>query len=399
MNAVIGKYLKGANALWPLYFILAVLLCLRNYLLPHDTFDGGYTHYNNFVIFKQSFFHLIQGKNLYVHYPTEHFDLFKYTPTFALAFGSIAWLPDWLGLALWNLLNVWVLVAAIRKLPGLSQGMQLALGLLLIQETVTSTMNSQSNVLIAGLLVLAWSSLENGFRNRAIFFIACTVFIKIFGILFFAMLLFYPKWYKMILPVLIIMGALILLPLPITGLDGLARQYQQFGLLLQNDSNTFVKYSVMGWMQSWFNLAPSKNAVVAVGFVLQFLPLLVYGFYKKQLQNMPDLQLKLSALFAATLLIWMVIFNHMAESATFVIAVTGVLVWFFYSGLPKGIKIGLLIPVIVFTCFGPSDIFPKELRHKIVEDWQLKVFPCILVWAAGIVEFGKNVFPKRVKNN
>src|SRR5580658_9739822 len=41
------------------------------------------TYYNNYVIFKYSFFHLIDGKNLYGIYPDDHWDLFKYSPTFA----------------------------------------------------------------------------------------------------------------------------------------------------------------------------------------------------------------------------------------------------------------------------------------------------------------------------
>lgn len=388
-----------SNWLWLLFSILAILLCLRNYLLPPDAFDSHYTHYNNFIIFKQSFIHLWEGKNLYAAYPQEYFDLFKYTPTFALVFGAISWLPDWLGLAVWNLLNVFVLVFAIKSLPVLKDTQKLFFGILVIQETITSTMNSQSNVLIAGLLVLAWAQLEKGSFIKATLFIAGTAFIKIFGILFFTLFLFYPKWHKAVLPGFAVLIVLFAIPLPITGFQGLKTQYSSYLVLLANDQDTFIKYSVMGWLKSWFGIVPPKNTVVFLGLALQLLPAILLGFWQSKLENAFQYRTKITALFSASLLIWLVIFNHMAESATYVIAVTGVLLWFFYSGLSKSLRLVLLIPVIVFTCFGPSDIFPRELRQQIVADWQLKVFPCILVWGVCLLELTNNIFSLAKKPN
>jgi hypothetical protein len=54
-----------------------------------------YKDYNVYVIFKQAFFHLIAQKNLYILYPHEHWDLYKYSPTFALFIVLLAYLPDW----------------------------------------------------------------------------------------------------------------------------------------------------------------------------------------------------------------------------------------------------------------------------------------------------------------
>ena len=69
----------------------------------------SYTSYNNFMIFKHSFYHLIGEKDLYELYDKEHFDYFKYSPTFALFMGLIAFLPTFIGLCIWNFLNVFVL--------------------------------------------------------------------------------------------------------------------------------------------------------------------------------------------------------------------------------------------------------------------------------------------------
>lgn len=69
--------------------------------------DGGlYSHYNNYIIFKQSFYHLIAQKDLYIHYPQEQYDLFKYPPTFALLFAPFSLLPDFLGYSFWTAINL-----------------------------------------------------------------------------------------------------------------------------------------------------------------------------------------------------------------------------------------------------------------------------------------------------
>lgn len=364
--------------LWLLFAAAAVAMTARNLLLPSA---NAYTHYNNYIIFKQSFFHWFDGLNMYIHYPEEQYDLYKYSPAFAMAFGVLAWMPDWLGLGLWNLMNVWVLVYAISKLPLITKKQQLVFGLLMLQETITATINSQSNALIAGLLILAWVALEKDHWWKAALFIGITVFIKLFGILFFALFLFYPKWWRGIIPALTVMAAFFLIPVVSGGWDILLMQYRGYFDLLSHDHGTFVKYSVMGWLQSWFGLMPPKNVIVFAGLAIQALVTVVMFMRKPSTRS--------KALYAASWMIWMVIFNHMAESATFVIAVAGVMMWFYYSDQNKWYKLALLIPVMAFTCFGPSDIYPPALREKIVITWQLKVFPCILVWGITVSELLK----------
>jgi hypothetical protein len=125
-----------------------------------NTVNGSPFHeYNNYVIFKQSFVHLIAQEDLYRAWPSEHWDLYKYTPTFALFFGIFGAFPDLWGLIGWNLLNAGVLAAGVTALGALSQREQ-ALGLLFLwPELLISLQNEQSNALIAGCAVFLSSSL------------------------------------------------------------------------------------------------------------------------------------------------------------------------------------------------------------------------------------------------
>ena len=50
--------------------LLALSATLQSYYGSPTIFnDLEYTAYNNYLIFKQSFFHLIEGKDLFILYP------------------------------------------------------------------------------------------------------------------------------------------------------------------------------------------------------------------------------------------------------------------------------------------------------------------------------------------
>ena len=60
-----------------LFVVASLVASVQSYLLPHKKMDDSgpeYTRYNNYVIFKQSFYHLIDQKDLYTLYPEEHWD-------------------------------------------------------------------------------------------------------------------------------------------------------------------------------------------------------------------------------------------------------------------------------------------------------------------------------------
>jgi hypothetical protein len=397
-----------------LYVAAIVFISLRNLSLPWgDLFaDGGfYSRYNNYIIFKQSFFHLITRQDLYIHYPQEQYDLFKYPPTFALLFAPFSMLPDFLGYSVWTALNLLLPVFAIYKLQGVSSRVKAAMSALLLLEGFTSALNSQSNGLMLGLLLFAFVAMQNGRISQAVLFIWLTAFIKLFGILFFAMLLVFPGAVKKsLVRVPVIFGALYLLPLPVLGWEGLQRQYASMFNLLAHDHGYFVKYSVMGWLQQWFGLRPNKNLILILGLGLQCLPLLVLIIKQKlwrsgTLQQMNSKSLeRWQFLFAASWLLWMVIFNHMAESATYVIAVGGAMlafsqVKFMNNADFESVKntqldddrynspwILAFIMMFLFTMLGPTDVYPKDVRFWIVETAQLKAFPCILLWGLSCIE-------------
>ena len=167
-----------------------------------------------------------------------------------------------------------------------------------------------------------------------------------------------------------------LLPLPLIGLEQLKSSYIQYFDLLKTDHSVFYGLSVMGWLKSWFSLDPSKIMVVGSGFLLMFLPLLRY-------RSLPEYRVRV--LLLAAVLIWVVIFNHRAESPSFIIATSGIYIWLL-SFRPRPVEIALLCLVFIFTSLSASNIFPGHIREDFLEPYVIKAVPCILVWGKIVVD-------------
>jgi hypothetical protein len=146
--------------------------------------------------------------------------------------------------------------------------------------------------------------------------------------------------------------------------------------MLGEDHAASYGYSVMGWLQIWFGLEVSKNVIVLLGVALFCLPLVKF---KRNLNYEFRWRLLVS------ILIWVVIFNHKAESPTFVIAMSGVGIWYFFSKKTK-VNLALVILAFVFTSLSPTDLFPRFLRESFVIPYVMKAMFCILIWGKVIWE-------------
>ena len=89
-------------------------------------------------------------------------------------------------------------------------------------------------------------------------------------------------------------------------------------------------------------------------------------------------------LFLASILIWVVIFNHKAESPAFIIAISGVAIW--YSQSRGKLSSLLLILAFLFTIMSPTDLYPKYIREHFFMPYAIKAVPCIIIWVKLLFE-------------
>lgn len=378
MNIMKEKFLRfidNRKAVIIIFAVFSVIASTQSLLHKPSayTYEGTEytrTHYNNYEIFKYSFFHLKDGEDLYTLHLDECWDYFKYTPTFAAFFGIFACMPDWLGVNLWNMLNVIILVLAVYYLPIPSLRKKSIALLLCAVELITSIQNTQSNAMLAGLLVLAYGLLEKDKTFWAAFCVVASMYIKLFGIVGALLFLLYPKKWKSLLYGIFWTVVFAAAPLAFISANQYETLLASYLNLLSADHSNSIGFSVMGWLETWFGLTPDKWFVVGAGAVLMMLPLLKTNAFG-------DMQFRFRML--ASVLVWIVIFNHKAESPTFIIAMTGVALWF-VDTKHNWLNVTLLALAIIFTELSPTDIFPRTLRENIVTPYVLKGVPCILVW-------------------
>lgn len=357
---------------------------------PKIYVPGGrpYIDYNNYRIFKFSFYHLLQGRDIYQLFPGDHWDLYKYSPAFALCFGVLSWMPDVIGLVLWNLINALCLFAGVRLLPGLTAEKKSWILLFCVLEMLLSIQNTQSNGLMAGLVVLAFALAE---RRRYILSTLCIVFsfyIKIYGALAFVFYLFYPEKWKLAGWSVFWMVFFAVVPLAVVSGSQLVFLYKSWLHLLLNDRSASIGLSVMGLLETWFKVNISKNAVALVGLLLFLLPLIhirrgrTFGPAGGKGEVPPTLatgDLTFRLLYLASALVWMVIFNHKAESPTYIIVMSGIGIWYFSQAANPADRVMLILAFLLIS-MSISDLVPASIRNGFVRPYGIKAVMGIVIW-------------------
>ncbi len=368
-----------------IFALLAIAVSLQRYL-PAHTFLGRFSYYNNFILFKSSLHHLIEAKDMYIAYENEGaWDLYKYSPTFAVLMFPYAFIPDLPGLILWNLTNVLLVYLAIKKLPYMNDRNKKIMLWFVLPELILCAQSVQSNAIIAALFVLTYTAFENKNVIAAAIFIGLATCIKPYAIIIAFIFLFYPYKFRFVIASLFTALALIALPLVLTSYSNLHQQYLSWFSMMSNDYSNSTGLSVMALVNDISRTPIDKNIVILIGTILTFSTAI---FYKKYEDS------NFRVLFVSLLMIWVVIFNHKSESPTFIIPVIGVALWFF-SRKVTTLNFILLMLVLVFCQLSSSDIFPAFIRHEIFNKIHIKVIPCFLVWIVVLVKMWEEAISGR----
>jgi len=152
--------------------------------------------------------------------------------------------------------------------------------------------------------------------------------------------------------------------------DQLLFNYQSWLDLLIREHPQIYGLSVMGWLNSWFGASFNSMYTVVVGVGIYLISLFRFSQWKNY---------RYRVLLLCSMSIWVVIFNHRAESASFIIAFLAACLWFF-TGKRSKYDIVIFILAIIFTTISPSDLFPRFIRNEYVIPLKLKAFPIILIW-------------------
>ncbi|MDB4917318.1 MAG: hypothetical protein JWM95_4962 [Gemmatimonadetes bacterium] len=327
----------------------------------------------NYEIFRLSSRNLVSGADLYAEYPEEHSDRFKYSPTFALLFSPLSWMPWQLGLFLWSALNALVLFVSIeRVLPGRNGLLALAF---LHLEVLRAMQNAQSNALVAGLIILAFAALERGKAWKAAGAVLLGASVKIFPLA--ALSFAIPRRLVMRTGVwATAMGATLLAaPLLVTTPARLVAQYRSWQGVESSDAKQRW-FSVMELIHRWFGTEWPNWPVQLAGTLVLLAPLVL------RRERWDEARFRLTYL--ASVLLFAVLFNHQAERASYVIAFTGATLWF--CSAPRTTMRSVLYGIAFVTTPLMSTLIPGALFRTDTATLYRLAVPALAIWGMAQLE-------------
>lgn len=369
MNKKILAFFAKETVVQWIYLLASIVLAFIHY-------RGGPHKYNNFLIFRTSISHLIRHQNLHLGYPAEYYDLFLYHPAFSILFAPFAILPVWVSLILWAVSSSMIIFYAIRSLP-VPYSQKVFVWWFVCIELITSLHSQQTNPVIAALGLLTFTFLEKNKPRWAALFPILAFCIKGYGLIFASIFIFYPKKGQYILYATFWLLVMTILPLPVTGPSYFVQVYKDWLDILLADHHNNFGFSIMGLCKLWYPDL-TENGVLRI----QLAGLALFGITWLLNWIKTDAAHKQRRLLLlAYAFLWVILFNHASESPTYVIAVTGVALFYIVNrDRFKPWSTLLIVLVIFFTMLAPTDLYPQSWRDNFFKPNIIKVIPCLLVW-------------------
>jgi hypothetical protein len=324
----------------------------------------------NLLVFRHASEALLAGGDLYVRW----LDFFKYSPTFALLFVPLALVPGWLAAVVWGALNFAVAFAGIDAVTPEPSKKRAALALSLA-GILLATDGDQSNLLVAGLMLLAFAALE---RRRTLAFavlVALGAHVKLFPILAGLFALMHPRPARSLAALAGAVAALALSPLAVVSPATLAAEYASWARLVGAD-HAHRGWSLMTMLEDGLGLRPESAFVQILGAGLLVAPLLA---------SRAPTDAGFRRTFAASVLAFSVLFNHRSEYATFVVSAIGVALW--YADAPRT-PLRRAIVAFALVAHGPLLALPDPslggalgflAAHRVFHP--LRVLPLAAAWS------------------
>jgi len=359
------------------WLALATVAGLQHYALRH---------YNNYRIFKNVVHNSLEHRNLYALYPDEHNDSNHYGPFFSVVFAPFAMMPDALGICLWTMLNGAVLFYAISQLP-LKEATIVGLLWLVTNELFTSYSNQQINPLVAASIILAYTWM----REEKDFWAACVImagtFIKLYSIAGLAFFFFSKHKTHLIASCVFWAVVCFASPMMISGPAFVVQSYSDWYASIKEKDELNAKasrhqdISLSGVVRR----ISGHRDIPMPYFLIPGVLLFLVPYWKTQYYNDTTFQL----LMLCSVLLFVCLFSSSTESSTYIVAFSGVALWFLLHESPQTkVVLGLMIFAFVLTSLSPTDLVPRPVRHFITS-YSLKAVPCILVWLYLMVELIK----------
>ena len=348
---------------------------------------------NNFIIFRQSFFHLQNETNLYLEYVAQYWDHYYYSPSFAAFIMPFALLPISISVFAWGLFDAGILYYAIRQLP-INAKQQNFILLLSANEMMNAASNLQSNGIMAATIILSFVYLIKQQDARSSLMILLGFFIKLYSITGLAFFFFSKNKKRFLLSFIVWLVVIFLLPLLFTTPNFLIQSYKDWVAALSLKSNfditvsmyhNMVDITLQGMVKRIFNLPfLNKWLFIIPGLILFGVQYLNFKYFANPIYRLYIL---------CSVLLFIIVFNTGTESPTYIIGVPAICLWYVLQEKTK-LNNALFIGAIFFSSFSYSDILTPWVRTHIMMPYALKALGCFVIWGVIVYQIFTRQFLK-----
>ncbi len=325
--------------------------------------------YNTFTTYRYATYHFFQELPLYDAYP-QYEGYFFYNPTFPLLFIPFAYLPVPLGILTWVMSLMVAFYYGLRLLP-IQRDKMVFIYFFSVIALVTALQNLDTAPMVAGCIFGAFAYAERKDYFRATFFPNVGFFVKGY-VAIGACFLMMRKFKRRVFPYVFFWFSLFLfLPLLKYSPSELIQIYQDWGTSYANDRQNHVGISVMGLVRHLLGIPVSVLYVQIFAALLLVMTMISMSFRKNYSRAKFH--------FLSYLLIWVVIFNHLASTSTYIIAAPAVAIWYVISERTWMDKL-LLGITFLMTILSPTDLFPAWIRHNYTTPFSLQALGPTLIF-------------------
>lgn len=366
------KWYSRPSVLISIWLLLGIITGLKQYLL-----SDSHSFINNFVIFKSSSGHFFNQLPLYLEYPKEYFDLYLYGPIFAILMAPFSWMPLWMSVICWNLLNSVLLYFAIQNLP-IRIDQRASILWIILNSAVTALLNTQFHALCISMILWSYIFVHRGRDFWAACLIILGVLIKFYGIVGLAFFFFSKTrlhFFYYLLGWLVVLG---MMPLLLGGFQyGMHAYTDWIGILNhKNELNVDIQnfrtdVCVMGMFRRIFGDAHLSN----LWFLIPSMLMNILVYFQPSKWNRIDFQLRILAFVT----IYLMLASTGTESPTLIMAFPGVGLWFNLGPKNKSRWV-LFVATLLISSFSPTDLFPRFIREDFIIPYALMILPLLIVW-------------------
>ena len=332
---------------------------------------------NNFLVFRGVFWHTWHQTSLYAAYPAEYNDTNYYGPVFSLLIAPFAVTPLFIGLLFWLIALTLALWLAVRH-SELSERQQLFVYWFCAHELLTAIYMQQFNIAIAAIILLAYYFIARERDFWAAFVIVLGTMVKLYGIVGLAFFFFSHHKMRLLLSCIFWAAVMFVAPMLISSPDYVVGQHGEWFTALtskngENIGSIAQNISTLGL----FRRISGNNDYSDLIIILPALMLFALPYLRRSQYCHAAFRQTL----LASVLMFTVLFSTGSESSGYIIALTGVAVW--YTAAPwqrSRWDIGLMVFVFILSSLSPSDLFPAYLRREWVQPYALKALPVTIVW-------------------